>query len=155
MKIDNAIDKLNAAYRRLEEPQGRIARRNARKAFLYALQCLRKGLDDEYPLERKSVRVRRKPRKGLNRVSGMTVVSEQEHHDLLRNGVSPSYFTTIRVPPNAREETYMPLWMRHARNAGFDWRTIARAVKSRKTRRRIAATVRLGGRVTSKRKKKP
>lgn len=144
MKIDNAIDKLNAAYRRLDEPQGRIARRNARKAFMDALRALRKGLDDEYSLEKKPVRQRRKRRVGLKRVEGLVEVNGITRLKLLAHRVAPSYFKTIQVPPNGGKRYYTQPWVRRALDAGFSHETIAKAVRSQKVRRQIAASIRLG-----------
>lgn len=49
MNLKQALKKLHLAKKRLADGQGRIARRNARRAFIGALQSLRHALDAEYP----------------------------------------------------------------------------------------------------------
>jgi hypothetical protein len=141
MKIDNAIDKLNAAYKRLEEPQGRIARKNARDAFLYALKALRKGLDDEYPLERKKVTRRRKPNP-RRAVNGKIQITTNQHRRLLASGVSPGAF--VERGKGASATVWAPRWMKRAYEAGIDHKHIKEAVRSQPKRRRMMAIVRLG-----------
>lgn len=146
MKIDDGIDKLNAAYKRLEEPQGRIARRNARKAFIYALKCLRQGLEDEYPLERKKVTRRRKadPERA---VKGKVIIGIAAHRALLKAGVSPSQFVERGKKKGRRTGPvviYAPEWMDRAFTAGIDHKLIKEAVRSQPKRRRINAMIRLG-----------
>jgi len=145
MRIDDAIDKLNRAYKRLEEPQGRLARKNARNAFLYALQCLRKGLDDEYPLERKPVARRRKP-DPQRATRGKALISPATHRKLLAAGISPGAFTVRGATPGPRggEAIFAPEWMKRARSAGIDVKLIKEAVRSMPKRRRIQAMLRLG-----------
>lgn len=48
MKLDDALDKLRAARKRLETEQGRIARRNARRAFLGAVKGVKNALDRDF-----------------------------------------------------------------------------------------------------------
>lgn len=143
MKIDDAIDKLNAAYKRLEHDQGRIARRNARRAYLYALRCLRKGLDDEYPHIRKPITKRKKadPRRA---VRNKEVISQQGHRQLLAAGVSPSQFVERGNAGERGHRIYAPRWMVHAWYANIGPDLIAQGVKSRKIRRRITTLLRLG-----------
>lgn len=143
MKIDDGIDKLNAAMNRLDAEQGRIARRNARRAFLYALQCLRKGLDEEYPNIPKEVVKRRKP--NPNRaVKKKRTISQQGHRQLMAAGVSPSQFVERGKAGDTTHKIYAPGWMVAAYYSDVDPRTIAKAVRSQKQRRRILALIRLG-----------
>lgn len=143
MKIDDGIDKLNAAMKRLDAEQGRIARRNARRAFLYALQCLRKGLDEEYPNIAKEVVNRRKPdpKRAVRRKMS---ISQQAHRQLMAAGVSPSQFVERGKAGETTHKIYAPHWMGDAFYADIDPRTIAKAVRSQKQRRRILALLRLG-----------
>lgn len=143
MKIDDAIDKLNAAYKRLEHDQGRIARRNARRAYLYALKCLRKGLDDEFPHIRKPVTNRKAP-DPKRAVRGKQIISQQGHRQLLAAGVSPSQFVERGKAGETSHKIYGPSWMVQAWYADMDAKTIAEAVKSRRVRRRLLALLRLG-----------
>jgi hypothetical protein len=144
VKIDAAIDKLNAAYKRLEEPQGRIARRNARQAFLNALRALRKGLDDEFPAMRKMVTSRKKhdPKRVLQ---GKERTSPGVHHQLLAAGVSPSQFVERSEAGKLDHRVYAPKWMVNAMKLKVDPKMIAGAVRSRKLRERIEVLVRLRG----------
>lgn len=153
MKIDDAIDKLNAAYKRLEHDQGRIARRNARRAYLYALKCLRKGLDDEFPHIRKPVTNRKAP-DPKRAVRGKQIISQQGHRQLLAAGVSPSQFVERGNAGGLSHKIYAPSWMAEAWYADIDPKSIAAAVKSRSRRRRIIALMRLG-RTKKQNPKKP
>ena len=49
MRLDAAISRLQRERRRLDAAQGRIARRNARRAVIGALRSVRAMLDAEYP----------------------------------------------------------------------------------------------------------
>jgi hypothetical protein len=143
VKVDDGIDKLNAAMQRLETDQGRIARRNARRAFLYAMKCLRKGLDEEYPNIPKEVVRRRKP-DPKRAVRKKVSVSQQTHRELMAAGVSPAQFVERGKAGDATHKIYAPHWMAQAFYADIDPRAIAKAVRSMKTRRRILGMLRLG-----------
>lgn len=140
MQIDKAIDKLNAAYKRLDEPQGRIARRNARNAFMVALKALRRGLEDEYPLQRKPITRRRKP-DPVRTVRGKEKIGPNAHRELLASGISPGTFT---VRGKDGDVVYAPTWMKRAYERGVDRKLIRQAVRSQPKRRRILAMLRLG-----------
>jgi len=59
-RLDRLLSELERARKRLEEPQGRIARRNGRRAFLATLRKLRDRVDQEYPNIRKPPKSRKK-----------------------------------------------------------------------------------------------
>ena len=143
MKLDDAIDKLNAATKRLKNPQGRIARRNARKAYLYALRCLRQALDEEYPTIRK-VNVKRRKPDPKRAVRGKQTISQAGHRQLLAAGVNPSQFIERGNAGELGHKIYGPSWMVQAWYADIDPKAIAKGVKSIKARKRIVTLMRLG-----------
>lgn len=142
MKVDDAIDKLNAAYKRLAPEQGRIARRNARRAYLDALRSLRKALDDEFPAIRKPVTNRKKP-DPRRAVRGKDVIPQWMHRELLAAGVRPAQFVERGRAGETSHRIYAPRWMHQAARAGIAPQLIAQAVRSQKIRKRIDAMVRL------------
>lgn len=145
MKVDDALQKLRKARKRLQEDQGRIARRNARQAYLQALRTCRKAVDEQYPVIRKPVKRRRKP-SPKRAIRNKTRVSEQMHRQLLAAGVSPSQFIERGKAGNTDHAIYAPRWMVRAYRSNIAVDVIARAVRSQKVRRRINTILRLGHR---------
>lgn len=139
--VDSAMKKLQAARKRLAEPQGRIARRNARQAFLAALRDARKAIDDDYPHIRKPSKPRRKrPKK-----KSVATISQQAHRQLLAAGVRPRNFTEEKIAGEIAHKIWAPAWMAKAWYAGVKPKTIAKAVRSNVIRRRVVAVILLGG----------
>lgn len=142
MKVDDAIEKLAKARKRLKDEQGRIARRNARRAYLDAVRSVRQAVDDEYPVMRKPVVRRRKPNP-KRAVRGKQIITREMHRQLLAAGVSPSQFVE-RGSDDPHPTIFAPTWMMRAYHAGVDLKLIAEGVRSIKMRNRIRAIVRLG-----------
>jgi hypothetical protein len=144
MKVDDAIAKLLKARKRLKAEQGRIARRNARRAYLAAVRSVRQAVDDEYPVMRKPVTRRRKPNP-KRAVRGKSIITREMHRQLLAAGVSPSQFVERGLKlDDSKITVFAPTWMLRAYHAGVDLKLIAEGVRSRKVRNRIRAIVRLG-----------
>lgn len=144
MKLDDAIRDLEVARKRLVDEQGRIARRNARRAVMAALKKARAALDTEYPAERKPVAKRKKPNP-RRKYRGKVEIEPIDVRELLLSGVKPSAFT--RAHPGGTR-IYAPSWMVRAMRAGIDPKLIAKAVRSQKVRKQIDGLIRLRGKPT-------
>lgn len=147
MKVDDAIAKLMEARKRLDEPQGRIARRNARQAYLAALRSCRKAVDDEYPVMRKPITNRRKPNP-RRAVKNKQAISQQTHRQLLAAGVKPSSFIERGKAGDTSHKIYAPKWMVSLWKANLAPKEIAACCRSIKKRRRALVIARLGGKQT-------
>lgn len=143
MKLDGSLDKLLSARKKLNSEQGRVARKNARKAFLAALRECRARVDEDFPNipKKRTSRRKRNPRRA---VRGKLLISQQMHRQLLAAGVRPHHFVERGKTGELAHKIYAPRWMAQAWMAGFDAKAIASAVRSRKQRRKIEALVRLG-----------
>lgn len=151
-KLEDALWDADAALRKLEPKQGRVARRNARTRMLTALRKARAALDDEFPVIRKPVTRRRKPKRG-RKLQGKLEIEEGRMQKLLLAGVNPNHFDQApRRPPKRKKSgsvtTYptvwwAPRWMVRALQYRVDPSEIATAVRSQKKRRAIQALVRL------------
>lgn len=153
-RLEDALWDADAAFGRLKPEQGRTARRNAREAMLKALRKARKTLDEEFPLERKSPKRRRRRGHPLDDFAEVGVKDAQR---LLMAGVSR---TQLRQRPrqtdinsalrNGRSTKtlhkvhWAPKWMVCALDAKIDIRTIVKAIRSQPTRQRIETLIRLG-----------
>jgi len=165
-KLEDALWDADAAFKRLKFEQGAIARRNAREAMMKALRKARKALDDEYPLQRRVAKKKRKRSKDDGRVRVSTIILA----DLLRAGVNRSHFrrrpSAWSVDFEAKErakalkkgrgredkeppvQDWAPGWMVRALTTGFDAKAVSKAVSDRKLRHKIATVVALGGKVS-------
>lgn len=139
--VDSTMKRLRAARKKLTDSQGRVARTNARKAFLVALRAARKAVDDEYPNIPKK---RRKPRKAKP-TRGKERIPQQAHRQLLAAGVKPRHFFERAEAGEMKHAIYAPTWMARAWYAKIKPKTIAAAVRSKTVRRRVTTIVRLGG----------
>lgn len=152
-KLEDALWDADAAFKRLKPEQGPLGRRNARKAMLKALLKARKALDKEFPLEHKTRKRRRK--KGL--LNGYSHIKRSDMYKLFDVGVRHTQFKHLPRPSDVRAAQrngedkrslvkifWAPNWMTHAINADIDIRTIAKAVRSQLSRKRIDTLIRLG-----------
>ena len=146
MTLDDAIDRLQKARKRLAAEQGRIARRNARAAVLTTMRALRSALDAEYPAERKprkvtvkmdreSIALRRK-----KKLAKMVNVESTQAIDLMALDVP----VQRHALPEGGMRFFVERWVSDAMRHHIPNKTIAAAVRSRSTRRRILSLVRLG-----------
>lgn len=143
-KLDSALDRLDQAYNRLDGEQGRVARRNARQAFLKALREARSALDGEYPnipKKRKAPRKRKHPRQ-----LGWKTISTSVMADLVKLDVHPRHFRKAGEKFSDQQVYWTPGWIVDALKANVPLRTVARATKDAKHRRRLQTMVRLGKR---------
>lgn len=148
-RTDKAIKKLREASRRLDDPQGRVARRNARKAMLAALRGIRQAMDAEFPVIRKAMTSRRKP-DPKRAAKGRARISQQAHRQLMAAGISPSAFVERGKAGQNSHTILAPEWMVTVMQARFGPKTIAKATRSIKYRRRLLAAIKLGTRGKTK-----
>ena len=156
MTLDEAIKKLTQARKRLDAEQGRVARRNARQAFLAALRAVRGALDAEFPAHRKPRKVtmkmdrasaiarkkRRLAQEGAVRVTATTAAN------LLAANVPVERVTergTSQGMPTRVTHYYVERWVVAAIQMGLSRKNVAEAVRSRSERAKINGAMRLGG----------
>lgn len=143
MTLDDAIDRIVRARKRLNDTQQRVGRRNGRAALLKALREARQVVDQEYPpipKKRPGTRRRRRSRLSADAHSrGKRTVSTAQMGRLLNAGVAKSRF---RIDGNTW--IWTDAWIRRALDARVSARTIAEACRSPRRRKRLDAALRLG-----------
>lgn len=143
MTLDDAVTEIARARKRLEDHQGRLARKNARAALKAAVATVLRAMDREYPLIRKE-RVARvamtplaKKRRERRRQSAYATVSATDAAALAACGVRVTQ-------PDVRNAVWrVPLWARQAQRGGIAATEIRRAIRSPAARKQIAALLRL------------
>jgi hypothetical protein len=140
MSLDDAIDRLLKARKRLKDDQGRIARRNARQNALRALRQARAALDVEYPSIAKPRRKARKAKPRGARLRNMSRLGTGQALRLIEAGMSRNQFEFIDT-----KDVYAATWITRAMRAKIGVKLIVEAVRSQKKRRQINATLRLKG----------
>lgn len=148
MTLDDAITEIARARKRLEDDQGRLARKNARAALKAAVSTVLRTMDREYPLIRKErvVRVKmtaaakeRRARNRWNRLPGHTSVASDTAAILSTLGV-----TCVRAPSVDTVAWKAPRWAVHALlTLKMTHGQIRHAARSATERRRITALLRL------------
>lgn len=143
-KLEAALWEADAALKKLQPEQGRVARRNARQAMLKALRKAREALDEQYPVKRKPIRRRRKTRTPHELKKDKLVVTATEAARLLKAGVTTGHVIDL---PGVRGATawYATWWIARAHRAGMPLKTIVAAMRSQATRKGIQATLKLKG----------
>lgn len=141
MKLDDAITEIGRARRRLEDDQGRLARKNARAALKAAVATILRAMDREYPLIRKERVARvamtplaKKRRERRRRMQFATV---------LQNHLGPFVACGVKITPNGDTSWRVPRWAFDALRGGIPASTIREAVRSPAARKQIAALLRL------------
>ena len=153
-RLEDALWDADTAFKRLKPEQGRLARRNARDAMLKALRKARKTLDEEFPLERKPVK-RRKRRK--HPLDDFAEIRNSDMQRLLLAGIRRTQFKHRsrqsdisfairkgRDPKQLDKFYWAPKWIVRALDVNIDIRTIVKAVRSQSARKRIDTLIRLG-----------
>ena len=151
ISLANGLAELQLARARLAADQGRIARRNARRAMVQALQHLRQGLDNEYPSIQKPrgpTTVRRKvplPPKGWVQVTGRA-----EQMQMIAEARAPlKVIYTPAVTTLPREmllpKVWVPQWVKACLNEDYALAKLKACRKSRKLREQIIAANLLRG----------
>lgn len=142
MNLDDAIAEIGRARKRLEDDQGRLARKNARAAVKAAIATALRAMDREYPLVRKERVVR----------VAMTPLAKKRRERAKRlacavvNATSAATLATCGVRatgPDAKGDWRVPLWAKRALDAKIDAAEIRRAVYSAPVRKRIEALLKL------------
>jgi hypothetical protein len=142
VKLDDAVAKVARARKRLEDDQGRIARKNARAAVKTAVASVLRAMDREYPLIRKERVVRAamtplaKKRRERRRRMEYAMVVAADAARLAACGVRVTQ-------PDPGGEWRVPRWAYEAMRGGVADREIRAAVHSQSVRRRIFALLRL------------
>lgn len=115
--FEPGVRDLARALGRLTEPQGRLARQNARRAAIEALKALRGTLDTAYPPKprERAPSKRRRPVTGMDRVAklereGWQKVSYTSMMSALAAAGIKVHRVRIKAGPNPQYVTLAPEW---------------------------------------------